>query len=468
MKGKVPTSEIILADPGGREGTVVRRVEMGGPRYFAGGEQIRLLWSQRAFLFKITAYAFLIATVFAFLIPSRYTSTARLMPPDSGSTSGLGALASMFAGGGGTGAGLGEIAGDLMGMKSSSDIFVGILESRTAEDKLIQQYDLRKVYWDREMESARRDLKARTSVEVDRKSQIITISVTDRSPKRAAAMAQSYVDELDLLVTQLSTSAARRERIFLEERLKQVNGDLEKAERDFSQFASRNTTIDIKEQGKAMVDAAAQLEGELIATQSELQGLKQIYTDNNVRVRSLTARVAELESQLEKLGGKAGVAPANPSDSSDQLASMFPSIRQLPLIGVRYADLYRQSMVQEAVFETLTKQYELAKVQEAKEIPTVKVLDSPNIPEKKSFPPRLLIILLSTTLAFVGGATWIFAKESWRHADPEDPRRVVAEEMALAIRTRVPWAFRNGGTNGRVDVRTDHGESTREDQARLK
>ncbi len=155
-------------------------------------------------------------------------------------------------------------------------------------------------------------------------------------------MCQDYVDELNRLVAQLSTSAARRERIFLEGRLQGVNRDLEASEKEFSQFASKNTTIDVKEQGKAMVDAAAVLQGQLIATRSELEGLRQIYTDNNARVRSLRARVDELKVQLGKIAGKGEDASAS---SDDQQDSSYPSIRKLPLLGVTYADLYRQTQI---------------------------------------------------------------------------------------------------------------------------
>jgi capsule polysaccharide export protein KpsE/RkpR len=148
------------------------------------------------------------------------------------------------------------------------------------------------------MQSARRDLADRTSITTDRKSQIIVIAVTDHDPKRAAAMGQAYVAQLDHLVATLSTSAARRQREFLEQRLQGVNQDLEAAEKEFGQFASKNGTIDIKEQGKAMVEAAAALQARYIAAQSELEGLRQVYSDSNVRVRAVKARIDELQRQL--------------------------------------------------------------------------------------------------------------------------------------------------------------------------
>src|SRR6267143_3367356 len=373
---------------------------------------LRLLWENRRFVTRVVFYGLLASTLIAFLIQARYKSTARLMPPDDSQSGGLAMAAAALSGGAGS---LGGVASEMLGLKSTSDIFVGILSSRTVQDKLIQQFDLKKLYGERRMEDARKDLAERTDISVDRKSQIITIAVTDHDSKRAAALGEAYVAQLNRLVAELSTSSARRERIFLEERLQAVSKDLESAEKEFSQFSSKNSAIDIKEQGKAMVEAAATLQGRLIAAESELEGLKQIYTENNVRVRSVK-----------------------------QQASLYPSIRKLPLLGVTYADLYRRTRVQEAVFETLTKEYELAKVQEVKEIPTVKVLDSPIIPDKKSFPPRRLIMFLGTAFAFAIATTWVFGKEAWDQTDSSDTRKAFAQEVFSTVKASLPKFGQNG------------------------
>jgi capsule polysaccharide export protein KpsE/RkpR len=406
---------------------------------------MRLFWEHRGLLTKVGLCGFLASIVLALWIPSRFESTARLMPPDNNQSGGLAmAAAALSGGGGGGGMGMGGLAGEVLGLKSSSEIFVGILSSRTTQDKLIQELDLKKLYGASRMDDARRALATHTGISVDRKSQIITLSTSDHDPARAAAMGQAYIEELNHLVAELSTSSARRERIFLEQRLQAVNKDLESAEKEFSQYASKNSAIDIKEQGKAMVEAAATLQGELIATQSELEGLRQIYTDNNVRVRSVRARIAELNHQLENIGGKGenSSIPAN-----EQPDSLYPSIRKLPLLGVTYADLYRRTKVQEAVFETLTKEYELAKVQEVKEIPAVKVLDIPNVPDRKSFPPRSLIVILGTGFAVVMGMAWVFGKTSWEQRDSADPRWVFAEEVISTARASIPGFGRNGASH---------------------
>jgi capsule polysaccharide export protein KpsE/RkpR len=395
-------------------------------------------------LFRIALYAAVASTFVAFVIPARYESTARLMPPDNQSSSGLAMAAAAMSGGAGglaSSSGLGGIASDLLGLKSTSDQFVGILKSRTVQDKLINEFNLKKLYWDRRMEDARKDLESHTDISVDRKSQIISIVVTDKNPQRAAAMGQAYVEELNRLVAELSTSSARRERIFLEERLKGVNQDLEAAEKDFSQFASKNTAIDVKEQGKAMVEAAAMLQGQLIAAQSQYEGLRDIYTDNNPRVRTVKARIDELQRQLEKLGGKGESATTISGQPGD---SMYPSIRKLPLLGVTYADLYRRTKIQEAVLETLTKEYEMAKVQEVKEIPTVKVLDMAGVPDKKSFPPRPLIIVLGTFLATCFGILFVLGSASWNAVDSQDPGKQFAGEVWVDLKSYAPWATTNG------------------------
>ena len=336
-------------------------------------------------------------------------------------------------------------------MKSSGALFIGILQGTTVEDDLINKFDLRKLYGDRYWEDARKDLEKKTEVIEDRKSGIITIQVTDKNPQRAAAMAQEYVDELKHLLTQVDTSSAHRERVFLEGRLAQVKDDLEAAEKNFSEFASKNTALDIQAQGKAMIEAGATLEGQLIGAETELQSLKQVYSDNNVRVRTMQARVNELQHQVEKLGGKFDSA-TGPNAEPNQ--SIYPSIRKLPLLGVSYADLYRNAKLQEAIFETLTQGYELAKVQEAKESPSVKVIDPPNVPQKKTFPPRLIIITLCTVLSCFFAGVWILGNAHWTEIDQQDPGKVFALEVFKTVASHFPSATKNGSITSTTEAPT--------------
>jgi len=388
--------------------------------------RLRLLLDQRLFVLRVMAYGLAVSTLLAFLIPVRYEARTQLMPPDNELSSGLASLMAMSGHGD---SGLGMLAGDLLGLKTSGSLFVGILRSETVEDRLIDKFDLKSVYGVRQMQAARRQLEENTGMSEDRKSGIIAIQVTDHSPQRAKAIAESYVSELNQLVVDLNTSAAHRERVFLEDRLKAVKQDLDTSAREFSKFASDNTAIDIKEQGKAMVEAAATLQGHLIAAQSELEGLRQIYADSNVRVRAVRARIEELQAKLKQMGD--GDLSAEGTAGNDNL---YPSIRKLPLLGVTYAELYRANKIQETVYELLTQQCELAKVQEAKETPSVKVLDAARLPEKKSFPPRLLIMFLGTFFAAAIAIVSVLGKAGWDHLDPEHPGKLLAQDTYTIVK----------------------------------
>lgn len=407
-----------------------------------------MLWNSRRALLRGTVAGVLLSSAVAVLIPASYTSTAELMPPDTQSSSGLAMITALARGGGGMGA----LTGDLLGLKSTGSLFVGILRSESSQTALVQRFDLQTVYGVKLMQDARARLDQRTLIAEDRKSGIISISVTDVSPQRAAALANAYVDRLNSLVTDLSTSSAHRERVFLEDRLRVAKQDLDRASSEFAEFSSRNNTLDIQQMGKAMLDAVGNIAGQLIAAESELQGLRQMYTDENPRVKSLSGRVAELRKQLAHLREGQGTAAETPQ-SSLQAQSLpdaqskeppYPSMRSLPLLGVKYADYYRRSKVQETVYELLTEQYELAKIQEVKETPSVKVLDRARIPERKSFPPRSLIVLLGTFLAFSLSILWVAGLSRWRASDPQDPRKLLAQQAFAGLKARIPWASWNG------------------------
>ncbi len=432
MKEFISNTESELQDASQRESASGQMEYVPHAQLF---RRLRLLWDHRRFLFRATLAGLLVTAVIAFLIPKQYESTTRLMPPDTNSNSGLAIMAALT----GQMRGLAPLADNVLGGKSSGALFVGVLRSRTVQDRLIDHFDLKKVYRARLTEDARRRLADHTSVYEDFKSGIITITVTDHSPQRAAALARGYVQELDWVISHVSTSAAHRERVFLEERLKAVKKDLDEAAAQFGQFASKNTAIDIKEQGRAMLEAAAALQGQLIAAQAQLEGLKQIYTDNNVRVREVSARISELRRELGKLGGTDSTATGAAAQSG---RLSVPSIRELPLLGITYADLYRRTKIQEAVYETLTQQYEMAKVQEAKETPSVKLLDAALVPEKKSFPPRLIMILLGGLLAAICSSVYLLARARWQEIDCGHPGKVLAYELADSVRAtagKLPW-----------------------------
>ena len=393
----------------------------------------RIFLHKRRQLYRAGAVGALCGIAFGFW-NTAYQSTSSLMPP-VGDTSGRTLMAGLAGPQGAAGSDLlGAIASDRLGMKSPGALYLGILGSRTIQDHIIQHFDLRRVYWVRTWAAARKELAIRTQAAEDRKSGIITVAVSDRSPVRAAAINQEYIAELNRIVVDSMISSARKEREFLEQRLRALKVQLDSDAMSLSQFSSKTGAVDISQQGKSMLEAGAAVQGELIGAKSQLKELETIYTSDNVRVQALRAQIAELEVQLQQMSG----------ESTSELG--YPGLRKLPALAAEYANHYRQVRVDEAVYEVLTKQYELAKVQEAKETPTVKVLDAPDVPEKKSSIP-MLVFLFSGSL---GGCAlviaWFYCKEKWDSMSEDNPTKVVFFEVYSDLRRSSIWRRIHIGT----------------------
>jgi capsule polysaccharide export protein KpsE/RkpR len=386
-----------------------------------------LLWRRRRFLIYAVCMGIVLFVALALLTPNTYQSTVRIMPPDSQSRSGFALMAAALGSTPMASMGL----GDLMSSRSPGSAFMAILGSRTVQDDLINRFDLRKEYHQKYYVDTRRALTNRTQIEEDRKTGVLTLTVMDRDPGRARDLAAAYVDELNRLVVAMDTSQAHRERVFLEGRLQAVKQDLDAATQQLGQFSSRNATMDMQGQATVMLQATARLQGELMAAQTELHGLQAIYSPDNARVREEQARVDALQGELRKL---AGSQQANGGDLDAN--QIYPSLRELPLLGVTYADLYRRAMIQETIYEVLTKQYEVAKVEEAREIPTVKLLDPPDYPETKTYPRRRLMVMLGTLFTIICAASWILCKEAWQGMDSSHPAKAAVHELLLSIKKR--------------------------------
>lgn len=409
-----------------------------------------VLWERRRLLFRLATVFLLLSLLIAFTLPKRYKSSAEIMPPSNPSvgTAMLGLLAGRTLGGM---SGLGSLAGSLLGGNNSTALFVDLLRSGAVAGHLIDRFHLQAAYHKRYRVDTAKYLARHTTVTDDKKSGVITITVEDTDPRRARDLAQGYLDELNLLLNRTSTSSAHQERVFIEKRLQKVKADLEQAQQQMSEFASTHATIDIKEQTRAMVDAASKLQAQMILEQANLDSLRQMYGDGNVRVRATQARISALRNQLAKISGSSAPLPVSESTEASDARSigsggseLYPPLRQLPRLAVPYADLYRQVQVQETVFELLTQQYELARIQEAKDVPVVSVIDSPGIPEKKSFPPRLLLTALLTLISTSIAAALLLAWQRCLQISPSDPRRVLArriyDTLYAALRRHRPKA----------------------------
>jgi uncharacterized protein involved in exopolysaccharide biosynthesis len=367
--------------------------------------------------------ALVLSTAIAFLMPKQYESGTTLMPPDQ--PTGATAMLAALVGRAGVG-GLGSLAGGLLGAKTSGELYMDLLRSGTVTGVLADRFHLQHAYGKRYMKDTLKKLSSRTQITENKKSGVITVIVTDTDRQRAQDLASGYVEELNKLLARVSTSSARRERQFIEQRLGAVLKELNDAQEQLSAFSSSTSTIDIKEQTRATVDAGAKLQAQLIVGQSELESLRQIYGDENVRVKAARERIGVLQRELGKIGGSAPAAGDAPTQPNGEL---YPPLRRLPALGVRYANLYRRVRVQEAVYDLLSAEYETARIQEAKEIPTVSVVDAAGWPEKKSFPPRLLFMLAGTAIALLIASFAMLLRRTWDALDEGSDLKTLAHQV---------------------------------------
>jgi uncharacterized protein involved in exopolysaccharide biosynthesis len=407
-----------------------------------------LLWGHRRILVRITAIAFLVSLGIVLILPKQYKSSASIMPPDQQS-SGAMMLAALTSHSGNLGA-LGSLAGGLLGAHTSTELFIDLLQSASVSGHLIDRFNLQHVYRNRYRIDTVKHLARVTKITENKKSGVITIEVEDTDRARARDLAQGYLDELNNLVLRTSTSSAHRERVFIEQRLAKVKADLETAQLQLGEFSSKNSTIDLKEQTRAMVDAGARVQAELLIEQSGLESLRQIYGDGNVRVHETEARIASLKGDLARMTGSSaplsdedlhGATTADPGGGEKE-GALYPPLRQLPRLAVPYADLYRTVRVQETLFELLTQQYEMSRMEEAKDVPPVNVIDFPGLPERKSSPHRVLLTLLLTFLSFACASTTILLRSHWATIDTSDPRKALAAEVLFVLRRRIHSVFR--------------------------
>lgn len=317
----------------------------------------------------------LITMIVSLLMPKIYESTASILSPQETSTGislsanpGLQEAMSIFG----------------MGQKSSADILVAILNSRRMTDTVIKKFNLLQVYKTDLIEDARKRLKSLTNISISKKNELISITVQDTSPDRAANIANFYATNLDLMTRKLALSRAKQARLFIEKRLTQTEESLKKAEEKLMAFKTQHKLVAISEQARTSIDAAAQLESEITALGVQLKVLESYATAAHPEVAKTKLKIKELKRKLDKMEYDKG--------TKDELHIPFS---KTPKLDLELTRLIRELKVQEAVFELLTQQYEQAKISEAKDTPTVQILDNA-IPSNKKCKPK---IKLNMTIA---------------------------------------------------------------------
>jgi tyrosine-protein kinase Etk/Wzc len=383
--------------------------ELGLWDYFA----ILVKWRKLIVINFVTVC--LIAIGVSFVLPKWYEAKATLLPPIEQPSGALG-LASVLSE-----LPFGEFG--LPEMGSPSEVFKAILESQTVAEAIVQRWNLMDVYKKEKMEHAVQALWDRSQIEITEEG-LISITVEERSPELAAGIANSFVEELDRVNQLSSVSQAKNTRIFIEGRLEETQVNLKKAEERLRLFQEENKTISLPDQTAAAIQSAAELKARQVAIEIERGVLLKTLSSSHPQVVRLQSEIAELQKQLDQIAlGTPKESRGTATDQSNAEGNFNVPLLEVPTVGLQLARLTREVKIQEAIFELLTTQYEQAKIQEAKDTPTVQVLDRAKPPEIKSRPVRRRIALLGGVLSiflsfiFIGGIEYLHRLREWRREE---------------------------------------------------
>lgn len=351
------------------------------------------LAEHKVFIAKVVLGAAILAAIIALLLPKTYTATVRIMPPQQAQSS----LASAIMGQLGP---LASMAGSNLNLtKNPSDVYIYILHSRTIADDLIARFSLMQVYKEEFHVKAVDALRDHTEISSGHEGGI-SILVSDHDPQRAADIANAYVEELKKLTQTLAVTEAGRRRIFFEHEVQQANDDLSRAELGMKKTQEQTGIIMLEPQSRAMLEGIATLHGQVAAKEAQVQAMRSFATDENPDLKRAESELAALRSELSRLeAGKVG-------DSYTDI-----DLRKVPEKGLAYVRALRELKYREAVYEAMTKQYQIARVDEAKDAAIIQVLDKAVPPEIRSWPKRSLIVLTVSLLAFFVATVTVIFKE---------------------------------------------------------
>ena len=356
-----------------------------------------------------TALAALASIVFALLLPPIFTARTTLLPPASQQSGGASAALAALGALGGLGGGLGA--------KTPDELFVALLKSDSVLRALDARFDLKARYRVKTYEELRRSMPEKVRVASDRKSGVISVEVDDEDSTFAADLANAHATEITKLLGRLAVSEAQLRRVFFEQQLKDIKENLIKAELGLRVVQEKSGVIVLDKQAEALIGGAAQLRAMIAERDVQLKVLRTAATGENPDVLKLTSELAALRFELSRMELARG-----PSSGS---AVDIP-VGKIPEAAIEYVRARRELKLQETLLESMVRQYEIAKLDEAKEGPVLQQVDKALPPDRKSKPSRALIVITSTLLALLGSVAFVVWRRYAAAAREQDPQHALA------------------------------------------
>lgn len=351
-----------------------------------------------------------IAVVYSLLLPNIYTGTTKILPPQQASSGASAMLAQL--------GGLAGLAGGAAGIKNPNDLYIGILKSRTLADSMIRRFDLEKYYEAKLPSDARNALEASTKITAG-KDGIISIEVDDKDAKRAAEFANAYVDELLKFTKTLALTEASQRRLFFEQQFKLAKDNLANAEIVARQAINKGGLSNVDAQGRALLETTARLRGQISVKEVQIGAMRGFAAERNPDLLKAQQELSSMKQELARIEGNSGDRGITGDRTS----------------GLENLRLLRDLKYYETIYEMLAKQFEMAKIDEAKDSAVVQVMDVAIEPDRKSKPKRAIMVILATLAAGFVGILLAFVREAWLKSS-QNPE--TAERLQL-IRRYLSW-----------------------------
>jgi uncharacterized protein involved in exopolysaccharide biosynthesis len=326
----------------------------------------------------------------SFALPNVYRASTKLLPPQQAQSSASALLSQL--------GGVASLAAGAAGLKNPTDVYLGMLRSRTVADRLVDKHQLKKVYGTDSQEKVRAELGADTSI-TSGKDGLISIEVDSKDPKLAATLANAYVAELLTLTRTLAVTEASQRRLFFQGQLEQAKNNLAKAEMALKGAIDVGGVISVDAESRTVVETVAKLRAQVSAREVELNAMRSFVTPDHPEFRRVSEELNSLRNELAKLeNGRGNAASVQPTGKG----------------GLENIQLLRDLKYHQMLYELLAKQFEAARLDEAKDPAVIQVLDPALEPERKVGPKRALLVILSALASLVGVVVWSFVLEAQR------------------------------------------------------
>jgi tyrosine-protein kinase Etk/Wzc len=376
-----------------------------------------VLTRDRWLIFKIATCTVLAGIILSLVLPVRYMATTSILPPQQSGSAGSALLAQL-----GNLGSVASLAGGSLGLKNPNELQVAMLKSRTVEDAMVDRFHLMEVFKVTHKSDARKMFEKIVDIDSGLKDGLIRISVTDPNPERAEEMANGYVEELKRLSATLAVTEASQRRLFFEQQLTQAKDNLATAEEDLKRTGQKTGLIQLDAQTRATIELLADLRGQIAAKEVQISAMRSFATGENPDLQIAEQQLAGLRAQEQRMGA-----------ASEGATNALVPKGNMQEAGIEYIRKLRDVKYFETMFDLLARQYEVAKVDEARQGAVVQVVDRAVVPDRKSFPKRTLIVLGAAVLGLFFGVVWAFCREGLTRLSNNPAEQSRVEELKALI-----------------------------------